>query len=280
MTLYDVISNCAAIDLCGTCCGQIPCAADACQHALNKEYRIDMTRSRFASLITFLRARFSSQGHLGLHLTIGTCVLIGMTWLFGSIAEDVMTSEPIVVTDAQVAQWFHTHATPALTEFMLALTNMHGTLGILTLSVLLGFFLFRKKDWYWLVTLVICVPNGLLLNVLLKQIFQRARPGFDNPLLTLSTYSFPSGHTAGATLFYGVLSAYLIYRNPRWHWRMLIAACAVVMVGMVGLSRMYLGVHYLSDVLAAIAWSSAWLALCLTAVTTWRRRAVGQSLAN
>ncbi|MDB5763040.1 MAG: hypothetical protein JWQ21_2035 [Herminiimonas sp.] len=231
-----------------------------------------MPKVRSSSFTTFVRARFSPEGHLGLHLTIGALLLIAASWIFGGIAEDVVGAEEITVIDVQIAQWFHNHATPALTQFMFIVTNLHGTLAISVYSVMLAIFLIRKKDWYWLLALLVSVPGGMLLNVLMKLAFQRARPSFDNPLLSLTTYSFPSGHAAGSALFYGILAAYLINRAKSWRWRIFIGAAALLFVALAGLSRIYLGVHYLSDVLAAVAESSAWLALVLTAIGTVRRR--------
>lgn len=231
-----------------------------------------MTSPRFPFLTAFLRARFSSEEYLGLHLTLGALALIVAVFLFANIAEDVVTVDQITILDMQVSGWFHAHATPLFTRFMLLVTHLHSTLGIVVLSVLLVFYWVRTKAWDWVLTLVLTVPVGMLLNVLLKNIFQRARPSFDNPLLTLTTYSFPSGHAAGATLFYGVLAAYLICRAASWRWRMAIALLAILLVTLVGLSRIYLGVHYLSDVLAALAASSGWLAVSLTAVGTLRKR--------
>ncbi len=231
-----------------------------------------MTHPRSASLSAFLRARFSLEGYLGLHLTMGALVLMLCAFIFGNIAEDVVTADKITMLDLQVSQWFHSHATPPLTRFMLWVTHLHSTLGILALSLLLAIYWMRIKAWDWLLTLVLTVPVGMLLNLLLKSIFQRTRPIFDVPLLTLSSYSFPSGHAAGATLFYGVLAAWLIGTTTSWRWRVFIATLATLMVALVGLSRIYLGVHYLSDVLAAVAASSGWLAFSLTAVATSRRR--------
>lgn len=109
----------------------------------------------------------------------------------------------------------------------------------------------------------------MLLNVLMKYAFHRARPSFDDPLLVLTTYSFPSGHVAGATLFYGVVAAMLISRTAAWRWRVMVVLAAITMVALVALTRVYLGVHYLSDVLAAFAEGVAWLALCLTGLHTY-----------
>jgi len=124
------------------------------------------------------------------------------------------------------------------------------------------------------------VPGGMLLNVALKHAFRRIRPSFDDPLLSLVTYSFPSGHTAAATVFYGLLACYLVRRTQAWRVRVLIVAGAVAMVMLVALSRMYLGVHYLSDVLAAAAEGAAWLAICVTAVSTLHRRRLARGGAS
>lgn len=116
------------------------------------------------------------------------------------------------------------------------------------------------------------VPGGMLLNVLTKFIFQRARPSFIDPILTLDSYSFPSGHVSAATLFYGVLAAFLVMRIAPLRGRVLIALTAIFLVTLVALTRIYLGAHYLSDVLAAFAQSVAWTALCLTALHTLQHR--------
>jgi len=225
----------------------------------------------FASLSAFVRSRLSAEGHLGLHLTIGALLMLVAAFVFGHVAEDVVMAEAITILDLQVSQWFHAHTTPLLTQCMLWVTWVHSTGGILVLCLVLTFQWVRAKAWDWLATLVITVPPGMLLNVLLKNVFQRARPSFVDPLLTLTSYSFPSGHAAAATLFYGLLAAYFICRVKPWPWRVVIAVLAALMVALVGLSRIYLGAHYPSDVLAAVAASGGWLAFSLTAVGTWRR---------
>ena len=192
-------------------------------------------------------------------------------FVFGHIAEDVMTADALVTLDLKIAAWFHAHAQAPLTTFFLLLTDLHNTPGVLVLSCLFTWFLVKKKAWDWVLRTALAVPLGMLLNVLLKNIFQRARPSFEHPLLSLATYSFPSGHTAAATLLYGVVGTYLVCNYRGWR-RLLAVLFAVSMVGLVGLSRMYLGVHYFSDVVAAIASSTGWLAVVFTSVVTWRKR--------
>jgi undecaprenyl-diphosphatase len=155
---------------------------------------------------------------------------------------------------------------------MLFVTYWHQQSGILVMAALLALYLRKHQAVYWFAALWAAVPGGMILNVLLKYTFQRARPIFDEPLVTLATYSFPSGHASGATLFYGFLAAYLVCALPRPGARAAVGVLALFMVALVALSRVYLGAHYLSDVLAGIAFGSAWLAVCITAISTLRRR--------
>lgn len=229
-------------------------------------------REKFPRLHRFVAARLSPSEELGLHFTIGVLLMLGAAWIFGGIAEDVVEREEITVLDEWLAHWFHAQARPGFTQAMLLLTHWHNTAGMLTMTALLGAYFYVRKANYWLLALVAAVPGGMLLNVALKQVFQRARPSFDNPLLTLATYSFPSGHTVAATLFYGLLACYLVVLVKRWRTRVAVVAAACTMAALVGLSRMYLGVHYFSDVLAAIAEGCGWLAVCITGVSTLRRR--------
>lgn len=222
-------------------------------------------------LISFFRARLSPEGHLGLHLTAGAVILLVAVAIFGNIAVDLAPPGHMVALDLQVSRWFYLHATPWWTWFFRLVSGLHGTVGVLCLAALFALVLTRKRSWTWLCLLALSVPLGMLLNVLLKNIFQRARPSFEQPLLTLATYSFPSGHVAAATLLYGVLGAYLLPRS-QGGWRLLIVVGAFAMVVLVGLSRMYLGAHYLSDVVAAVASSSGWLAITFSAIATWKKR--------
>ena len=221
----------------------------------------------------FLAARLAPGQQLGLHLTVGLALLFSATYAFHELAEAMRRQAGVAAFDLQLAQWLHAHAFEPLTTVMLALTNLHSPAGITVLGLLLAVWFWRRGDLYWLATLLLALPPGMLLNVALKHSYQRARPWVDEPLLTLATYGSPGGHTVGAALFYGVLASYLMMRG--WRWLPLIGA--PLMVLLVACSRMYLGVHYLSDVLAAMAEGVAWLAICITGVSTWRcRREAGQ----
>ena len=220
----------------------------------------------------------SVRKRLLMQLGGGALVLLAAAWVFGVIAHDVVSGAPLTALDAELAQWLHRHATPPLTATMLVITNLHSTVAVSCYAMAAAVHLFSKRRWRALVTVFVCVAGGLTLNVLMKLAFQRARPTFEHPLLTLNTYSFPSGHMAGSTIFYGLCIAWVCARTGRWRWRVLAVLAAALALALVGLSRMYLGVHYLSDVAAAFAEGVAWLALCLTALHAfWRDSAPGAS---
>jgi membrane-associated phospholipid phosphatase len=122
------------------------------------------------------------------------------------------------------------------------------------------------------VLLVVGVGGAELLDVILKLIFARPRPSLPDPLLALTSYSFPSGHAMGSMAFYGLLAYLAIQRLSTWRWRVAVVIAMVFLILLIGFSRMYLGVHYLSDVLAGYAAGFAWLVITITGVETIIRR--------
>jgi membrane-associated phospholipid phosphatase len=220
----------------------------------------------------FWQLRLSPKGFPGLYLTVILLVLVAATWLFGAIAEDVATHDPLTIVDARFNAWLHSHMVDPLTKVMLLISFLHSTLSVTVMTLAVSAYLWTRRLRIWTLTLMLAVFGGMLLNSLLKIVFVRPRPRFDNPILTLTTYSFPSGHTLMATVFYGTLCALALSRASRWQWRALAILGAALLILLVGFSRIYLGVHYLSDVAAAIAEGLAWLAFCLIAVEAIRRR--------
>lgn len=233
-------------------------------------------------LLRFIEARLAPESEFGLHLTTGGLLLAVATVLFAELADDVMRLQGLAAFDVHVSQWLHALARdPAyglLTALMLAFTHVHSVPGMVLLTAALLWWLRRQGQRYWMLALALAVPGGMLLNVVLKQVYQRARPVFEEPIVSLSTYSFPSGHTSSATLFYGLLASYLVMTAARRGTRVLAVAGALLMVLLVAASRMYLGAHYPTDILGAVLEGVGWLAVCITGVSTWRRRREGQPL--
>jgi undecaprenyl-diphosphatase len=228
-------------------------------------------RDRFAPQLAFLQARLSPEGYLGLQLTCGIALIVLGSWVFGAIAEDIVHGDPLVQLDLAVSEFLHAHAQPAFTAAMLALSFM-GSYVIVAASLLLGAVLAWRRCWYELSMLVLAVAGGELINLLLKALFARDRPTFPDPLLTAPGASFPSGHAMAAMIFYGLMMYFGVRWLTAWRWRVLVVVAGTVLIVLIGFSRIYLGVHYLSDVLGGYAAGLTWLAFTITGVETWRRR--------
>ena len=224
---------------------------------------------RYPQQVLWMQARLSSEGLLGLYLTIGVIILTGAVWLFGGIAEDVFTGDPLVMIDQWLSEWLRLNATPRFTLSMQWVSALADTPTVITLCLALTVLMVWQRLWYWLLALVMAVGGGLGLNMLLKLAFGRERPGWADVSLTDS--GFPSGHTMMAAILYGLTAIYLFLLIKSWGTRFFIALVSSATVVLIALSRLYLGAHYLSDVLAAMAAGMAWLALCLTAAEALRR---------
>jgi undecaprenyl-diphosphatase len=194
--------------------------------------------------------------------------LLTSLFAFGHIVEDYLTGDPIVRWDVSFAAWLHEHSSEFLVTVFKVLTHAGGIAVLAPLTAAVVVVLYRRGargD----AALVACVVIGIsLLNAGLKLAFHRPRPelGF----LHLDTYSFPSGHASASTAAYG-LFAYLLGRNASRRRRILLGVAVVLIVAVVDFSRLYLGVHYLSDVLAGSALGASWLALCLLVHELLRR---------
>ena len=238
--------------------------------------RVTAFRTRFAPQIAFLQARLSPAEFIGLDLTIGAIILIGASFIFGGIAEDVVTGDPLTIVDREIAEWLHLHATPTLTEAMKFISLLASLPLVTGICLFMALFFAWKRSGYRLMALILTIPVGMLMNGMLKYAFHRSRPSWDDPILIIGSFGFPSSHAMAATLLYGFIAAFGVREVQAWRWRVLVVLSAILLVLLIGFSRLYLGVHYLSDVLAGIAAGSAWLALCLIAVGTLRRhRSIG-----
>jgi membrane protein DedA with SNARE-associated domain len=234
--------------------------------------RVAALLQRFAPQIAWLRRRLSPGEYFGLQLTVGVLLFAGAAWLFGGITQDVIAGDPLTLVDQKIAVWFARHADPEVTSVMATISWLH-TWPIALASVVFLAYLAWKRLWRWSAIAFCAVAGGVLVNTIVKLAVHRERPTFSGLASALKTYSFPSGHTLAATLIYGVVAAYLISRAGPWKRQISIGFGAFFVVALVAFSRIYLGVHYLSDVLAAMAEGVAWLVLSHIAVTTlWHGR--------
>jgi len=181
-------------------------------------------------------------------------------------------ANPFWSTDHGIATWFHQRLTPAFVSVLRAFTEFGSAEWIGAILFALVLFFAWRRWWVTLVTLVVAVPGGMLLNEWVKLVVHRHRPFVDGPFVDWSGYSFASGHTIGATLLYGQLLLFILPGLKARHWRLLCIFSAISVVILVGFSRIALGAHFLTDVLAAIFFGIIWLALCMVLRKPLRRR--------
>jgi membrane-associated phospholipid phosphatase len=187
-------------------------------------------------------------------------------------------ANPLAGPDHEVAGWFHAHLTRTFVSVLRAFTEFGSGEWIGAILFFVALYFVWKKWWPSLVTLLVAVPGGMLLNEWVKVLVHRQRPFIDGPVVDWSGYSFASGHTIGATLLYGQLALFILPAMKARHWRWLTLSSAALLVGLVGFSRIALGAHFLTDVLAAVFFGCIWLAFCLFATKSMRPRAVSPAV--
>jgi undecaprenyl-diphosphatase len=228
-------------------------------------------RTRYDSQLRWLLRRSTPGQYLGLHLTAGLVVAAGCLWLFGGLAEDLLTDDPLVRLDRAVATYLHSLATPPLTTFFLIITAFGSIGAIVVLGLLVAAVFAWRRRWLSLATWLVAVGGSAVLNQLLKALFARPRPFFEHPLLIETSYSFPSGHAMESFVVYGMLAYFVVLALKSWRARTAVVFASTLLVLLIGLSRMYLGVHYFSDVLAGYAAGGVWLSALITGAETIRR---------
>ena len=181
--------------------------------------------------------------------------------LFVGIALAVILGSDLTEVDLSVAAWFHRRATTFLADGMAAISFLGAPTSLALVAVAGSIMLFTRHRRVESAALSIVVLGGDVLNIALKHLFERGRPVLDDPLFTLPTYSFPSGHAMASTVFYGLLAIHMWQSRATRPWASVAIGAATLMVALVCLSRVYLGLHYLSDVLGGVAEGVTWLAL-------------------
>lgn len=186
--------------------------------------------------------------------------------VFGYIAQEVVAEREWERIDALGTQWVQARSTAFLTVIMLGASKLHNTLPISAAITLLAIFFAMRRKWEDFILLLATVPLGMLLNVAMKHTFLRARPPAGPLYERPGSYSFPSGHVAASTLLYGFLVVLVFRETERTSLRVAACAGAVLAVVSVAVSRVYLGVHYATDVAVAAVEALGWLFFCWSIV--------------
>jgi membrane-associated phospholipid phosphatase len=204
----------------------------------------------------------------GLYALAGLTACGLLLTLFVHITQETIFQQETELVDRAVIWLVHTFATPATDKAMIVITALgSGAVYAAFAPLAVGWLLWlrRRRE---AVTLAVCLGGAATLNFLLKHLFERARPDLFK-VITAAGYSFPSGHAMVSMCFYGMV-AYLLCRHlRRLPGQILGYSLAAVLITIIGFSRIYLGVHYPSDVLGGYLAGGTWLAFCVSLLWWW-----------
>lgn len=209
--------------------------------------------------------------YVALHLALGLVLLIAVAG-FLVIAEAVLARSAVVTFDNVFARTLHAESSPQW-QAVFAVITFLGTGWVLTLATaVIAVVLIQRGRRVEAFAWMAAQAGSGIVNWALKSIYERARPEYADAFLYSSSFAFPSGHAMGTFVFCG-LGCYLLLRDGRsWTASGLSVALALSWCIVMAFSRLYLGVHFVSDVIAGLVAGSAWLVVCISAMEIIRRR--------
>jgi len=224
--------------------------------------------SRHPNFFTFMSARFNKNSFYGRPLTYLTLAFIYTVFLLAGNIESVVTYDPIVQADIRIANLLYVFRTPKVVYFFLWVTLLGKMqiVAVLAFSLSAIFWIWRKKIYS--LALLIAVSGSSLFAFLGKELIHRVRPEGNLPAYNENFFSFPSNHAVMAVALYGFITIILWKKIEQWKIKINVLFISFIVIFFIGFSRLYLGVHYMSDVLAGYLVGLLWLIISVS-VTEW-----------
>ena len=197
--------------------------------------------------------------------------VVMLVLLFAELTDNVVDRDGLTAVDQPWHLWVIEHRTPWLTTVMNVVSLVGTTAVLAVLALLVTGWLAVRRRWPDAVLVAVTTAGAGVLVPLVKNLVARPRPPVADRLVVETNWSYPSGHSLGATAVVGVLTVVLVARLDKRTARVLAMAAAVVLVAAIGVGRVYLGVHWPSDVLAGWLVGGLWLAICHALTSRWRR---------
>jgi len=231
--------------------------------------RLLRLRRRYHGQIEFLVRRFQPEGAFGLSFTVGLGVLIASTWILGGVLQDIVGREEVALFDAPAVGYLAVHRIGWVTTTMRGVTQLGGGLLVALLVIAAGLVLRRSSaGWRPMLLLAAAVTGAKALELALKFGIGRSRPPVEWMAIPATGWSFPSGHATQAAAFFGAFAYLVAERLSDWDDKVRVWALAVGTAFLVGVSCVYLGVHWPTDVIGGWAIAGAWLAFLITTAST------------
>lgn len=192
---------------------------------------------------------------------VGLTVCLLILFVVAKLAEEVLEKEAFAF-DTSFLLWLHQFANPSIDNLMLFITNLGNPRTVVIVAgVTLGTLLWRRYRVETYIFVLTCL-GALVLNTGLKLFFSKPRPQLWKLLISEKSFSFPSGHALGSMVMYGFIAYILTTHYPKIS--QIIYVLAVILIAAIGISRLYLGVHWPTDVIAGYGVGFLWLMICIT----------------
>lgn len=218
------------------------------------------------NLFQFIKQRLNRENFSGFPLTLFFIAFVYVLSLFFGIIQDIITSDVIVAADARVANLLFAFRDTELVKIFTWITLLGKWQIVVSSGIVLSLILWLWKKRIYLLPLWVTIAGSELFNSLGKLAFHRSRP--DVALYIEDTFSFPSGHATIAIAFYGFL-VYILFRQiKKWKYKINALFFGIILIFAIGLSRLYLGVHFLSDVWGGYLLGALWLLIGIT-ISEW-----------
>ncbi len=238
-----------------------PHAAGVSQPSDHAATRAGHVIAEHRSLRRLLRDRVNPATATGLALTLALGVILLGGLVIAVLAHLIRSNSELAAIDKSVGQWGVDHRLDWSTDALQLVTLLGDTRVLIALAVVVGVVEYRRRPSRWIFGFLAVVIGGeVVLTNGIKEVLDRVRPEF-NPIAETLGPSFPSGHSAGAAAFFGA-AALLLSRGRLPHERALIFGLAAGIAAGVACSRVMIGVHWLSDVVAGVLFGWAWLSAC------------------
>ena len=248
---------------------QVTCYLARTQRYLGRDQRLMKIKDKYPKLYGILSQRFDVQHFYGLPLTL-TCVVMGCIFALLITLINVVAAPNPVVADATIDHFLSAQISlqpdSDSVSFFVLITSFASTPIYVLVVLLTAMSCWVKQQRYIIVGLLIATLSSTTVTHVIKHLLERERP--DNSLLAVQTFSFPSGHATTAMALYGFIAYLLIRFNQNFAQRIRITTIAILFILLIGLSRMILNQHYLSDVLGGYLVGAFWLTLGIS-VAEW-----------
>lgn len=211
----------------------------------------------------------------GKFVPLGAALLLGLVvWIFVELADDAPEGDYLALEN-RIMQAFRPDGAPlggeAAVSAMRDVTALGGAVVIVAMTLIILGYLCLSRKYRVAVLIAAATAGGQAMNAVLKHAFARERPEATLHLVEVRSPSFPSGHSMAASIFYLTIGALLARTAQRRREKAYLMGCAILLTAAVGFSRVYLGVHYPTDVLAGWCAGAAWAIVCWFA-TDWLAR--------